>query len=465
MTRRRLPWLVFVGTVVTLFAEPALAHAGSLSGTYRSAAVPSWLVVLTGAGVIGASFLFTSLFTDHETIRDVNGRHLFVPSVATVRRAAVWLARGIGVVGLVVIVLSGLFGPTEGNGNLAVLAVWAGWWAGYTMTAYLVVDSWDLFNPWRTLSTALARLRPEDALQSYPDRLGAWPAVVGLLGLVYVEVVTPVAEGPRLLTGLVLGYTLVTLAGALAVGVDTWFGKVDPIAGVFRYYGRMAPIQRTADGLQFRFPGAGLTEADEPEDAAGTAFVVALLWVTTFDGLVTTPAWATVAGPVVDAGVPGLLLYLVAMLSGFVVFLGGYRVVSGWARRTADSYVTARFVEGWFVPSLIPIAAGYHVAHFLGFFLSLSPALHAVVDQPFTAPATIPVGVLPGWFGAVQLAFVVLGHLLAVWVAHALSFRVFTGRLQPIRSQYPFILVMIAYTAISMWIVSQPFTTPPGLGL
>jgi hypothetical protein len=47
-----------------------------------------------------------------------------------------------------------------------------------------------------------------------------------------------------------------------------------------------------------------------------------------------------------------------------------------------------------------------------------------------------------------------------VWVAHARAFELFAGRLQPIRSQYPFVVVMVVYTMTSLWIVAQPFAAP-----
>jgi len=456
--RRSLPLrVVAVGFVLALLARPVSAHAGSLSGSYRSAPIPSWLVFLTGASIIGASFLFTSLFTNHETIRGVNDSGFAVPSTETVRTGLARLVGLVGVGGLALVVAGGLFGPATGEANVAVLVVWAGWWAGYTMSVYLIGDTWRALNPWRTI----ARVLPRAGDRRYPERFGRWPSVVGLLGLVFVEVVTPVAQDPRLLAGLVVVYTVVTLAGATLFGIEDWFANVDPIAGVFRVYGKLAPVQWTDDGVDVRLPGAALTEPDAPEGTDGTAFVVALLWVTTFDGFVTTPAWSGIVRPIVGVGVPALLVYLLAMVAGFGLFYGTYRYVSGWARETADSYLTEAYVRGWFVPSLVPIAAGYHLAHFLGYCLSLAPALVTVLGQPFTPLSTVPVGVVPGWFGTFQLAFVIGGHLLAVWVAHSLAFEAFTGRLQPIRSQYPFIIVMIAYTATSMWIVSEPFTAPP----
>ncbi|MFB6086892.1 MAG: hypothetical protein ABEJ85_00095, partial [Haloarculaceae archaeon] len=122
-----------------------------------------------------------------------------------------------------------------------------------------------------------------------------------------------------------------------------------------------------------------------------------------------------------------------------------------------------------FAPSLLPIAAGYHVAHFLAYFLSLLPQTVSVVLHPRftvlgladTAALAGQVLVVPGWFGLLQLGFVLGGHVLAVWVAHARSFELFPGAFKPIRSQYPITAAMIAYTLASMWIVVQPLTAPP----
>ena len=57
--------------------------------------------------------------------------------------------------------------------------------------------------------------------------------------------------------------------------------------------------------------------------------------------------------------------------------------------------------------------------------------------------------------------FVLGGHLLAIWVAHTAAYDLFPGRLQAIRSQYALTAVMIFYTAVSLWVVSQPSGTVP----
>lgn len=442
---------------VAILSRPSVAHVGGLSGTVTSTAVPTWVTILTGGVIVGASFMFTSLMTDHASIRAINEWRLPVPTSDTVRKAFRWTIRGASIGVLFTILVTGFTGPEDPMSNFAILIVWAGWWAGYTISVYVVGNTWPILNPWRTI----VELVPTTPRVTYPASLGAWPSVVALLGLVCLEVVSPVAENAQLLASLILGYSVVTLAGATLFGADTWFGRVDPISRVFHCYGRLAPLQRTENGFELKLPSATLAEQRVAERSDDVAFIIALLWVTTYDGFVSTPLWAEVARPVVSVGVPALLLYVMTIVIGFGVFFFVYRLASRRARQSGRTYVTSEFIEGWFAPSLLPIAAGYHIAHFLGYFLTLTPALLSVLGQPFSPPADVQVLVIPGWFPTVQLAFVLLGHLFAVWVAHALAFDLFPGKLKPIRSQYPFIVVMIFYTMTSMWVVTQPFTQPP----
>jgi hypothetical protein len=434
-------------------ADSALAHAGSLSGALEPAPVPFWLVVATGGGVVGVSFLVTSLLTDHETIRSLNEGRVGLPLPVSAETALA-ATRAFGVAGLAAVVGVALFGPPEPLRNLGLLVVWVGWWAGYTVSTYLLAPTWAALNPWRTL----ASLVPVDPVP-LPDGVAGWPAVAGLLLLVYVEVVTPVASNPRLLGVVVLAYTAVTVAGGVRHG-DAWFERADPLSRVFDLYGRLAPVRRGPDGLSVSFPGAALARDPGAMRTADVAFVVALLWVTTYDGLVSTAPWNDVVRALAGAGVAPLATQFATLVVGFGVLLGAYRLAARYGRRTADTYVTADFVARWFAPALLPIAAGYHLAHFLGYFLGLAPALAVVATDPLSPPVGLPTLVLPPWYGSVQLALVVLGHVLAVWVAHARSFDLFAGRLQPVRSQYPFVVVMVAYTATSLWIVSQPYAAP-----
>ena len=443
-------WLALLVVAV----GPAAAHGASLGGSRETVSIPAWLFLLTGGAAIGASFLLASLVTDRALIDAIHGWRRPIPLPG--ERLLRGLLQLVGVVGLGFVLVVGFLGPDRGTANAAVLLVWVGWWAGFTATTYLVGSTWTALNPWRTIAELLPSLdRP------YPERLGAWPSVAGLLGLVWLEVVSPVADAPGVLATVVAGYTVFTLAGALAYGSETWFETVDPISRVFRYYGRLAPLAREDGKIRVRLPGTALSETRLVDGLDEVAFVIALVWVTTYDGFVATPTWRSLADPFVAAGVPPLALYLLVLLAGFGLFFGVFILGARYSRRLAGTYLSATALTRRFAPPLLAIAAGYHLAHYLGYFLTLAPSLATTAVAPLTLLDTVPVLALPGWFDGIALASVLLGHVLAIWAAHATAFDLFPGRLQAIRSQYPYTVVMVVYTMSSLWIVSRPTIPPP----
>ncbi|WP_237561319.1 hypothetical protein [Halostella pelagica] len=441
---------------VALLSGRAFAHGGALRSSGESLAVPTWLFLATGGGVVGASFLLASLVTDRTLVRRIDE----YGSTLALSRARVVDVFGsiVGVAGLAAVLWFGVRGPTDPFRNLAVLVVWVGWWAGYVMSVYLVGNTWPTLNPFRTLVELLPSLE-----LAYPERLGSWPSVAGLIALIWVEVVSPLADDPQLLAQVVAAYTAVTVVGGAAFGPERWFSTVDPVSRVFSYYGRVAPVERIDDGLSLRLPGMALTDSRGVDSISEVAFIVALLWVTTYDGLVTVPAWADATRGAVGAGLPVQAVYVGSLLGGFVLFFGAYVLASYASWRLAETYLRPARLARNFAPPLLAIAAGYHLAHFLGYFLSLLPPLTAALSDPFSPPSNPLTYVMPSWFGGLELTFVLVGHLVAIWVAHAAAYDVFPGRLQAIRSQYPFILVMVIYTMVSLWIVSEPSVTPPYL--
>jgi hypothetical protein len=454
---RRLAHPVGAGLGLAAVCGVAVAHGGSLRGASgESLAIPTWLFLSTGGAVVGASFLLASFVTDRQFVASVHGWRRALPAP---RRLLAWVGRTLGVTAFAVLVFAGFLGPTEPLRNAAIVLVWVAWWAGLVMATYLVGNAWPALDPFRTLTRPLAWVT--DGARDLDADRAAWASTAFLLALVWVEVVSPLADAPRLLATAALGYLALAVVGVLAVGHDTWFEEVDPVARLFRAYGTVAPVERTEDGLSLRVPAARLTER-VVETRGGVAFVVAVLWGTTYDGLVGTPTWATVARAVVNLGIPPAVLYPAALLLGFLAFHRLYWWAARTARETAPTYTDAATLAVRFAPSLLAIAAGYHLAHYLVYFLGLSPSLVGAVLAPLDPPTAMRL-VLPAWLSGVGVAAVLLGHLLAIWVAHGTAFDELPGRLQAIRSQYALTAVMVFYTMSSLWIVSQPAGSPPFL--
>ncbi|MFB6093387.1 MAG: hypothetical protein ABEJ77_00400 [Halanaeroarchaeum sp.] len=454
---RRVLRPVAVGSAALVVLSTGVrAHVGGLSGGRESLAVPIWLVLLTAGAVIGASFLLVSMLTDRRFIaalHDWGGRYRWAPP--TGGRLA---GRLTGLLALVATVVVGALGPRSPAANLAVLGVWALWWAGFTMSVYLAGNAWPLLNPWRTLVEWI----PVSLDRRYPDRVGSWPSVVGLLALVWVEVTSGLTTRPTRLAGLALVYTAITVAGGIVFGAEDWFDRADPISHVFAVYGRIAPIDRTGSGLSLGLPGSHVV-TDPIAGWDDVTFVIALLWLTTFDGFVATPTWRAIAVPLAGLGVPPIVLYGGLFVGGLGLFAAAYVLATRAARHTAGTVLSTKTMAVRFAGSLLPIAAGYHLAHYLGYFLTYLPSVGYLLTDPLSPPGRLPVFAVPSAIGTLQLAFVLVGHVVAIWIAHGVAFETLTGRLQPIRSQYPYTAIMVAYTMVSVAIVYQPTVTPPFL--
>jgi hypothetical protein len=120
---------------------------------------------------------------------------------------------------------------------------------------------------------------------------------------------------------------------------------------------------------------------------------------------------------------------------------------------------------GLFVLSLVPISVAYHVAHYLyWFFTQIQFAVPAASD-PFAfgwdlfggrdfMPDRAAISLKVIWHTAIVA--IVIGHVIAVYVAHRVALNVFGTRRAALLSQFPMLLLMVAYTMTSLWMLAQP---------
>ena len=111
--------------------------------------------------------------------------------------------------------------------------------------------------------------------------------------------------------------------------------------------------------------------------------------------------------------------------------------------------------------SLVPIAIGYHLAHYFSYLVVQGQMIVPLASDPFGF----------GWdiFGAagraldidavdmrlvwlVAVAGVVLGHAAAVFSAHSAAL----SASMRLAAQMPLAALMVGYTVTSLWILAQP---------
>jgi len=58
------------------------------------------------------------------------------------------------------------------------------------------------------------------------------------------------------------------------------------------------------------------------------------------------------------------------------------------------------------------------------------------------------------WY--LSVGVIVVGHIMAVYLAHLVSIRTFRDRAIALNSQNPMMLLMVIYTVVSLWIIAHP---------
>jgi hypothetical protein len=221
-----------------------------------------------------------------------------------------------------------------------------------------------------------------------------------------------------------------------------------------------------------RPPLGGLPRLDPVPGTVGLISV--MIGTVTFDGLSQGRLWKDLAIELTDGvtslGIPitdapkivstiGLVVCVVLVALFYRAGIAGARSVGG--------DIGAERLRGAFVHSLVPIAMVYVAAHYLTFLLFEGQAIRYLASDPFgqgwdlfgTASAAIDYSLLSqngAWYA--QVAFVVVGHVAALILAHDRALALYDNPRLAVRSQYWMLAVMVGFTTLALWLLAQAGT-------
>jgi hypothetical protein len=390
------------------------------------------------------------------------------------------LLGALGVFVFAVVVYSGLAGTDSRSDNLAVDAVYVGFWVGIPFVSLLLGDVFRLLSPWRAIGRAtgwlagrLARGSMPEPL-AYPERLGHWPAVAGLIGFAICELCWAAAKDPQPLAVLMLIYLAIQLFGMSLYGVEPWVRHGDVFGVWFGLLARLAPVGRRADGRVVLRPPV-LAATSLAALAGTTALLLSGIGSTAFDGAKEGPLFQGIVGELQDGFVglgasQGLGLEL-----GFVVGLAiAIAVVSAIWAAGADGMpveglrMSRLALSRSFAHTLIPIAAAYLVAHYFSMLAYEGQDLWRLASDPLgdgsnlfgAADRGIDYSVVSAtgiWY--VQTFALVLGHVAALVLAHERALVVYGSARAAVGSQIVMLMVMILFTILGLWLLSAALNT------
>ena len=456
-----------------LWTGEALAHG---FGERYELPLPLALFLSASGLVVLVSFVVMALFLRQGAgLRSVPRFNLLRTSVgrALAARPVILTLRLVALLFYLLVIVAGLAGEQRAFKNIAPVMVWAIAWVGFAYAAALIGNVWALVNPLDTLyrlAERLSRRRLSLGLR-YPAVLGQWPAVALFLAFAWLELVSDSADSPATLASLLLAYSAFTWAGMLAFGREEWLQRGELFNVIYGYLSRFAPFEyRVIDGERqwnLRPYAVGLL-GRVPLAASEIVLVVLILSAVSFDGFLETPAWAEI---VEVFGTDHAVLKTSGLIAGLLVFMAAYlatcTAISGLGGGAPRPLATT---AGLFVLTLVPIAIAYHIAHYLSFFLMAGQYVVPLASDPFGrgwdlfggATQFIRLTVIDArtvWY--ISVAAIVIGHVVAIVLAHIVALREFGTRRAALRSQYPMVALMVAYTMTSLWIIAQPIVVPP----
>jgi hypothetical protein len=386
-------------------------------------------------------------------------------------RGAEVLCGAIGVVLLGVVVAAGYASPGEGLNNFASTFVMITFWVGLVVLSILFGDVFRAFNPWRAIGRATGALvgRRAPARRPYPEQLGRWPAVVGLVTFTWIELVGGWADTASVLTNAVVGYTVLTLVAQSVWGVEAWTRRGEAFSVYYNLFSRISVFETRDRVVGLRPPLAGLPRL---EAAPGTvAFVAAMIGTVTFDGLSQGDLWGSIEPWLQDVFTSlGLgattaldLANTIGLVACVLLVAGFYRLGMEGARSVGGD-LSAERLRMTFAHTLVPIAAVYVMAHYVTYLLHEGQATIYLVSDPFgqgwdlfgTASVAINfalVGDHLTWY--IQVGLVVVGHVAALMLAHDRALATYGQAAQAVRSQYWMLSIMIGFTMLALWLLYQ----------
>ena len=444
--------------------------------------IPAWLFAWGASIVLVVSFVALSVAWRKPRFEREDWRSL---GAGLSRALLSWPAQVLyGLIGVLLLgfaIYSGLRGTEAPDRNFTLTFLFVTCWLGFAFFSALLGDVFRPFNPWRAVGRAagagfkaIAGQRP--AHLAYPEWLGRWPAAIGLLAVVWLEIVYGSSGGvavgldPETAATAALFYSGYTLAMMALFGTEEWCERGEVFSVYFGMFSQLGCFGVEDGELGRRKPLSAATRwATLP---GSVAVVIASIATTSFDGasegafknaIESTFRWfAEDVGFSLTTSLrlTDTLFILLCFAGVGLIYMLGVRGMG-----TVRGAPSPRKLRVGFAHTLIPIALAYLLAHYFSLFvfqeqaqftyLLSDPLGTGTTDLFGTASSGVDYTVLSAnaiWY--VQVGALVVGHVLGLTLAHDRALVYWSDYRQASRSQYWMLAVMVAFTCFGLYLLS-----------
>ncbi|MBI2109316.1 MAG: hypothetical protein HYT93_04075 [Parcubacteria group bacterium] len=453
---------ILAGILILLVPTITEAHAFGLQFTLP---LPFHIYAIGAGAALVASFAILGLFSTPA----LSGTSRYISktfSIPSLRFVAAFL-KALGIILLTLTLALAFLGSGNAFLNPAPILFWIIFLLGFTYLSALFGNLWEYMNPFKTIASWIL---PKNHVPryTYPGRLGYIPALFFFFSLIWLELLSGGAgANPYVLGGVLVIYTLISIYGSALFGIRDWFHYSDFFSVFFRLVGKFAPLHITPQKIEFTPPGEHLLKSRTAHISI-LFFVLFMLSSTVFDGSKETEPWVNfIRSSDLFLNNYSLVSHVTLLFSPlvFFAFYAFAIFLMKLVTKTATSFSSLLLT---FTYSLIPIAIVYHFAHYFGLLIFEGQRLIPMLSDPLfrdwdlfgTQSYQVNIGIIGAdtvWY--IMVGAILLGHILATYIAHRIALVEFESRLQIILGQLPMLFLMVSYTVFGLYVLSLPFGT------
>jgi hypothetical protein len=432
--------------------------------------IPLFLFVFGGAGVVFLSFL---LVMQHKVGVQKSNPNSDEPHISKRSRSLEILSY----VFLSGFIAAGFTGSQEVAENILPVFFWLVVWVVIPLSCGVIGDWTQKINPFANISklTDSDKLRENllghEQLYIWPKWLGWWVAGILYFALACGELIfNESATKPSNLALWLLLYFVVSAVAGLLFG-NNWLKRGEVFLVLYYTWGKLGFFRFGNFGRQ-GFAG-GLAMPLEAS-ISRIVFVLLLLVSISFDGLLATPLWSNFQHKLpASYSVQSIHYQLVAVgifLSLALILWILFSLFAVAVTRAGEYKMSYSEALAGLLPSVLPISFGYLLAHYIQYLIINGQLFFPLIGNPVgkdSWPLHLPypfndrfephIHLLPSayyWYFAVLI--IVIVHIIAVIIAHRHLGSATTNTLRARRSEYPWVVAMVAYTMLSLWLLAQP---------
>ena len=373
----------------------------------------------------------------------------------------------ISLIFLITLIIFGYIGSRDPLANPLSLFIWSVWFMVMPVIQIMFGNIWAFLNPWYGFGRLFFKNK---ILFKLDQNYSLVFSSVGFLLFSLFMLVDIAPDDPDRLANIVTIYLLINFIFMKIFGVD-WLKNGECFTSFYRLLSKLSWIWIKEGKIYVGFFGSQLKKINTFPPMS-VLFLSIILATLSFDGLNETFLWFKIINvnplefygrsSVVIENSSGLIFFaiLLFLIFSITIFLG---------HKFINEKVTFKNIIGINSIALLPIALAYHIAHYLTSFLVNIQYSYKVASDPLNNGMDLlnlgDFNVTTSFFNTIetvkliwfiQAAAIVIGHVIAVLLAHSICEGYLKTKSSILISQFPISIFMIGYTFLGLWILSTP---------